>query len=570
MKSFRVLLLAIILVEVVGACSQKGSGPQGVAGETQPTTIQLPQTQGSTNVGSGGNGAEAQWKSIAQALLFDIRRLNVSGIDLNTFRKIKNEFPKTVAKATVEFKDYPLILSVETAEKDNPSGAEFKNALDCSKLAKKTDSSRERDAINFVLNQKIKVSRPRFSCIQGASEEARRLVLHEYLGLLGITEDADGKTDYHITNRLLSDFKSIQAFDEGLETVMVRNCKELQAVGTDDMEAADYLPLKLWKLANDIDCGESRHWNAGSGFEPRILNGNLDGDGYSIRNIYIKAVVPFDFQAKREKMRVKVKNMGVYPNIDFMNNALFFTDCRKCVIGNLNIENATVYGNAILISVNPGDIRNVFYEGKLIGTVDSNFVGGLTAVNQGTASYISGQVHISRTTPVSMGIDVRAGGITGYNQLGNIHHGTYQGTIEGYSDIGGLAGENAQGFVSNSSTDAQIIASSCYQIGGIVGINGGLVKSVLARGTISFSSRCEETAAVGGIVGVNIKFKENLEQVPVGELPMPVTTQLADGISKVTIDVSKLSSYYSDKTKMQKVLISDQIGYDTQGDPKVP
>ena len=232
---------------------------------------------GTSDQGGGGIGAIALWKMISLQLVEDIRRLEVSSLPAEQLKIIKEQFPGLAQRAQIEFKDYPLLLGTELAEVDNPS------------KAKEGDNfgERERDAINFPLAKKIKVNRHHFLSYGDDSTSVRRLVLHEFLGLMNINETLSGKTQYEVSNALLEDFKSIKKIDlTGTQIEWVTTCEDFAGMGVspefyEDEIKRNPAPEITYKLAHDIDCAGFDF----SRYPYRSLNANLDGNGYAVVSI---------------------------------------------------------------------------------------------------------------------------------------------------------------------------------------------------------------------------------------------------------------------------------------------
>jgi hypothetical protein len=182
-RSLCALLTLGVLVTFVACQSSRSTGPEsGSSGQPLPNN-----SMGGTDVGNGGEGAAAVWKSVAEQLTDEIRKIQYANIDKELFLKIKSEFPALVKKARIEFKNYPLLLGIETVDQDNPLGLKAQPYFDCLEENPHASDKRERDAINYIGAKKIKVNKIRLSCIARKSDDLRKLVLHEYLGLMGVT-----------------------------------------------------------------------------------------------------------------------------------------------------------------------------------------------------------------------------------------------------------------------------------------------------------------------------------------------------------------------------------------------
>ncbi|RJX50566.1 hypothetical protein DP106_04680 [Halonotius pteroides] len=120
-----------------------------------------------------------------------------------------------------------------------------------------------------------------------------------------------------------------------------------------------------------------------------------------------------------------------------------------------------------------------------------NYVGLFSYVGEG------GDIYNLTVVDVNITAELHVGGVAGTNggTLRNISvGGTVRSTSEGYSNSGGLVGENT-GTVRRATAD--VTTSGTKTVGGLVGINGGTIKYSSANGNVSGSQ------SVGGLVGVN-------------------------------------------------------------------
>lgn len=483
---------------VVLAVSCTGHSGHEKAGSKSPTPSSALNNSGGTDVGSGGEGAAAAWKEMAFKLAEEIRKIQRSSIQSSDFQKIKSEFGDLIYTTRIDFKSYPLILGSETAEGDNPLKLKLQS-LDC--FDKNTTSNNERDAINFRSVLKIKVNRARLSCISKNSSDFRRLVLHEYLGLMGFSEsDQNGNVHYQYTNAILADISATPKFDfSGLEIKPIKTCEELQSASSiyrgRENDHQDWLntiqPRKIWQLQNDIDCeNESRN-----GFQPILLVDHLDGNGYSIGNLKIEG----------------------------KSAALFSFICSRCLVGNLNVVGARVKGVAIFAKWNMGKIDNVRIQGTLIPDFDPTLAfpfldfGGLVSINRsGLIQNTLVDVMISENTMKyrpGENYFINTGGIAGWNESGILLNVEVKGSMNVNWIAGGIVGRNL-GIVRSAKTDLDIDSQHPTRLGGLVGDNSGTVIDSEASGHIRlinadiWASR-KNAIGVGGLVGLSFKpFKE--------------------------------------------------------------
>tara|TARA_B110001454_G_scaffold28073_1_gene27442 strand:+ start:33849 stop:35603 length:1755 start_codon:yes stop_codon:yes gene_type:complete len=490
MSLWRWIIFSLTLLLFL-SCSPKKSDPGGPAADTPPA----PEGDGSksyggsTNIGGGGNGLEAEWKYIAQELEKNLRRLVVSHVDATIFKKIRSQLPELIQKAKIEFKDYPLILGTELSDQDNPSNLKTNPSTQCEQVLSEKNLEKERDAINFKDSVKIKVSRQRFQCYATQSMAIKRLVLHEYLGLLGIYEKTGAQTDYKVTNLLLAEMDKLDTVDSGLEKVEVKTCDDVQKIGLDpkDIKVTDQFepwefPEKRWILMSDLDCTSSRQWDDGRGFKARVLNGVFDGNGFKISNLYLgqrnEITGPTATVVSTKMGRITALQQPAHMT------ALFSYVCTRCSIVNLQLENADFVSQALLVVQNSGRISNVRVSGKIrtaevtktTWDVELNVMAGLVSYNYGTIKNTSADVDISN--PRISNVLTSMGGLVG-NNLGIIVDSSATSRIIGEGIVGGLVGDN-QGAIQNSSAKSNITSRSVLIVGGLVGANrptGSIIKS---------------------------------------------------------------------------------------------
>ncbi len=281
----------------------------------------------------------------------------------------------------------------------------------------------------------------------------------------------------------------------------ISSCQELQ-------EMEDNL-IKDYVLVNDIDCLDTENWNDGRGFKPigeegNSFDGSLDGQGYTISNLYIS------------------RNAA---NHSFNHIGLFGYLGSEATLENINIEDSNITGTgdwagvgSIVGYLGLGEINNVHiiegyvyceldvstscggFAGVANGIIESSSfkgsvisdsggeIGGLIGANEGTInlSFAIGSVDGGEAN--------RVGGLVGYNG-GIIEKSYFEGASEGENRVGGLVGDN-RNLVKTSYADATV--KGLESIGGLVGLNrGGDIENSHSRGLVEGENR------VGGLVGKN-------------------------------------------------------------------
>lgn len=255
-------------------------------------------------------------------------------------------------------------------------------------------------------------------------------------------------TEGYCTNR------SIGVGSSNLEgPYTIENVWELQNMNL-DMNAH-------YVLKNDINASETRTWNSGAGFKPvgdfpsNPFNGSLDGNGFTIYDLYINQPHKSYFG-----LFGYISSSGSIYDVNLVDNDLF---------GRWNVGGLVGYNSGIVINC------------SLNGSVRCNMnTGGLAGTNTGSISncYTHGLVHGG------------GGGLVGEN-FGTVTNCGAQGIVFGK---GGLIGKN-YGKVSHSYTTGKVNCMS-YP-GGLIGLNYGTVSDCHSTGTI------EGSIEVGGLIGRN-------------------------------------------------------------------
>jgi hypothetical protein len=95
--------------------------------------------------------------------------------------------------------------------------------------------------------------------------------------------------------------------------------------------------------------------------------------------------------------------------------------------------------------------------------------------------------------------DDYVGGLVGYNGSGTLAQCYSTGTVSGTTEnlaVGGLVGYNGSGTLAQCYSSV-LVSGSAYDVGGLVGLNGGIVTQCYSTGAVS------GTYEVGGLVGAN-------------------------------------------------------------------
>ena len=204
----------------------------------------------------------------------------------------------------------------------------------------------------------------------------------------------------------------------------------------------------------DFDDGDSyaagkvnSKWTAGIGWLPigheeSQFNTILDGNGYTIRSLYIKRDTPL----------LRIRGGGV---------GLLGHSGRSSIIRNIGISDVdiTVIGTGntgALAGYNFGRVYSSFATGSISA---DDFSGGVAGVNLGTISASFADVDISG--------DWSTGGIVGWNS-GTVIASYATGSVRGNQGTGALVGVNANTVIASYATGR---VSSSKTFGGLIGKN---------------------------------------------------------------------------------------------------
>ncbi|MCF1369853.1 filamentous hemagglutinin N-terminal domain-containing protein [Burkholderia cenocepacia] len=163
--------------------------------------------------------------------------------------------------------------------------------------------------------------------------------------------------------------------------------------------------------------------------------------------------------------------------------------------GAVTVGDAGIAGG--LVGKNNGDILASTADGDVKAGASSN-VGGLVGANDG-------QIQDSRANGAVMAAaSSRAGGLVGVNGAqadirGSVAHGNV--TVDGIGTLGGLVGLN-EGLVETSDAHGTVTASDDSTAGGLVGVNNGSIDAARAFGNV----RAGKSSKAGGLAGVNAGY----------------------------------------------------------------
>ena len=227
-----------------------------------------------------------------------------------------------------------------------------------------------------------------------------------------------------------------------------------------------------YKLGKDITLTK---YQEGSGWSPigtleLPFNGSLDGDGYSIRNLYI--------------------------NRSTNETGLFGYTGSNSKIENIKVEGANVTGNSysgILVGRSNSIIKNAEVVGKVTGT---SYTGGLIGMSHQPVENSKATVDLTSNNNY-------VGGLIGYQYSSTINSSA-NGKVVGNQYVGGLIGrENS---LIEKSYSTAIVNGNQY-VGGLVGASYGPIKQSYSIGSVEGTN---STTYAGGLTGYqNGNYIEN-------------------------------------------------------------
>lgn len=296
-----------------------------------------------------------------------------------------------------------------------------------------------------------------------------------------------------------------------------------------------------YKLVNDIDCSNAVIPMVNDGFQ-----GSIDGDGHTIRNIDITNAL-----FNRLDVGAQIKNIN-------FNNVTVTTD-GKDRAGVIAVEaTAATLSNIHITGLNVNNENFDGYFGSLVGQGVYNSV--ITKCSVANAS-----INLPKASVGGICCDLRTGI--------SISECSFVGSINGRSDVGGIAGISISGTetISDCHVDADIVARNT--VGGIIGTSArGRIVRCYVEGTIEATAPNQWTDAgpcAGGIVGTLTPAHESAE----GMLRAPAadTAVVADNFVNLTSIKGYVSegepAYAQQRTTMHRIIGSSRVN--GEPDPRV-
>ena len=220
--------------------------------------------------------------------------------------------------------------------------------------------------------------------------------------------------------------------------------------------------------------------------------GTFDGNGKTIRNLYINATSPtagfFGYLGGGSIKNItfdnaKVKSTGVYCT------GILAGDASSCMIENIKtLVSCSVEGNRLtggIVGRAKGNISNCENHAAVDGT---NFVGGIVGSNDGSDNSITSCANYGVVT----GTESSVGGIVGYFSFGTIQNSANYGDVTGADIVGNLIGLALRCNQNNVLGTGNVTAiSGTGHAGLLVGeISNG---SITASGILAYNSSAKLT-----------------------------------------------------------------------------
>ena len=243
---------------------------------------------------------------------------------------------------------------------------------------------------------------------------------------------------------------------------------------------------KGYELTRSLDFNNPSHyrnsansakWTASKGWEPILVPvlGTLtfEGNNHTISNLYINrpgALIALFYQISQS------------------------SEIRNINLSDVNVSGAYYVGG--LIGLNAGKISNSHITGTVLASNVN--VGGLAGMNGSTGSITDSSANGTITGKETVG------GLVGHNNEGKISSSFAEGVITGNKHVGGLVGVNrVSGSIIDSYADSTVNGTedTDENIGGLIGINWGLVTASYATGDVTGTGN--DSQNIGGLVGRN-------------------------------------------------------------------
>ena len=194
-----------------------------------------------------------------------------------------------------------------------------------------------------------------------------------------------------------------------------------------------------------------------------------------------------------------ITNLTVTANTEYQGLFGFIDESGQVLNVTLENANITVTDDStqhvgIVAGYNAGLVQDCTVSGRVEAP---QYVGGIVGTNSSTGT-VSGCV--SSATVIGGGI--RTGGIVGSNDGGTIQSCSFSGSVEGDSQVGGIAGYNSKTITECKVTGS--VSATGEKTGGIVGSNAGEIASCVSTGSVTNTGGSSDGMNVGGVAGDNL------------------------------------------------------------------
>jgi hypothetical protein len=262
------------------------------------------------------------------------------------------------------------------------------------------------------------------------------------------------------------DFTNIWAINPGSSYPYLQNNQQTPAPGPNPFEVSSIQDLENIRnfmhghyiLTKNLDFDDDNSydpvagWEAfktsvttGTGFAPigvsaSQFNGLLDGNGFSISNLFI--------------------NLPTTDNVGLIGYSNGSGEVRNLGVKNVNITGRNYVG--AIIGYSFGTISTSYSTGIIEGSQNA---GGLAGINDGINTNNPGLIKNSYSQAYVRTSSSRTGGLSGWNYYGEIINCYATGGVSGSSTTGGLVGQSSLGITTNSFWNSETSAQVSSQGG---------------------------------------------------------------------------------------------------------
>ena len=258
-------------------------------------------------------------------------------------------------------------------------------------------------------------------------------------------------------------------------------------------------PLASATLTENIDLSEfchaadaSKKINELSWTPIGKYSGTFDGNGKTIRNLYINATSPtagfFGYLGVGSIKNITFDNAKVKSTDDYCTGILA-GDASSCMIENIKtLVSCSVEGNRLtggIVGRAKGNISNCENHAAVDGT---NFVGGIVGSNDQSVNSITSCANYGAVT----GTESSVGGIVGYFSFGTIQNSANYGDVTGADIVGNLIGLARRCNLNNVLGTGNVTATYNTEYAGLL-VGDIRNSSITASGILAYNSSAKLT-----------------------------------------------------------------------------